>query len=235
MEREEKVEVSDLVLVLALLRSSDMVVEGRTRLQKMVYLLKNSFNVPFNFEFRMYFYGPYSDNLADSLQLLKSVELVEERMIEITRGIVQYNYRLTDAGQEFLNAYFPNVEKYQKIYDRITQGVNKMSRLPTSYLASISKRHYAGIEKAFYFFRSERTEDFTGEFAISLEQFIEKLKGIDLESLAFHFYRSDFEKWFLEVLKLDKLAEEMSRLRKKNPPKNDLRKLLCDMVLAKEN
>jgi hypothetical protein len=234
MEKGEKVKVSDLALVLALLRASDGVVEGRTRLQKMVYLLKNSFNIPFGFEFRMYFYGPYSDSLADALQLLKSVELVEENMVEIARGVVQYNYRLTDAGQEFLKSYFPNIEMYQKIYEKIKLGVKRMSNLPTSYLASVSKRHYAGIEKAFYFFRSERPDGFTGEFAVSLEQFIEKIKRIDLESLVFHFYRGDFEKWFLEVLKADKLAEEMNRLRRKNPPINELRKLLCDVVLASE-
>lgn len=235
MEREEKLKVSDLALVLALLRSSGGVIEGRTRLQKMVYLLKNSFNVPFGFEFRMYFYGPYSDSLADVLQLFKSVELIEENRVAIARGIVQYNYSLTDTGQEFLVTYFSNVERYREIYNKIEQGVKRMSNLPTSYLASVSKRHYTGIEKAFYFFRSDLPDDFTGEFAISLEQFAGKIKTIDLKILAFHFYRGDFEKWFSEVLKADKLAEKMRKLREENPTKKNLRNLLCDILLVKEN
>lgn len=230
---ERRRSVSDLALILALLYSSDRVIEGRTRFQKMVYLLKNSFDVPFGFEYRMYFYGPYSDSLADALQLLKAIEFVQEKKTKIARYVVQYNYEITDAGRDFLESYFSQTERNQQIYKNIRLGVQKMRNLPTSYLVSLSKRHYAGIEKAFYFFLSERSDAFTGEFAMSLEEFGEKIKRIRIEALAFHFYRGDFERWFSEVFNADKLAEQIENIRKANPPRDKLRDLLCDIILVK--
>jgi len=232
---ERKLEISDLVLTLAVLDTSGGEIEGRTRFQKMVYLLKNSFNAPFSFEFRTYFYGPYSVGLADGLQLLKSVEMIEEDRIEIARDVAQYNYRLTDSGRQFLRKYLPKKRGYERIHTQIEKGVRTMSTLPTGYLVSVSKKHYTTIEKAFYFRRSEKPDGFTGEFAISLEEFIKKVKTIDREILKFHFHRGDFEKWFSEVLKADKLAEKIERLRKENLPIDDSRRLLLEILLAKEN
>lgn len=110
-----------------------------------------------------------------------------------------------------------------------------MRNLPTSYLVSLSKKHYANIEKAFYFYLSERSDSFTGEFATSLEEFGEKIKKINIDALAFHFYRGDFERWFSEVFNADKLAEEIKNLRKTNPSKEKLRDLFCDIILVKRS
>jgi len=231
----EKGGVGDLALILALLRASNNVIEGRTRLQKMVYLLKNSFDIPFGFEFRMYFYGPYSENLADTLQLLKAVELVEEEKVKIAEDVIQYNYEITDIGQQFLETYLSKSAKNQETYDRIRLGVQKMLNLPTSYLVLLSKKHYAGVEKAFYFFMSDRSDSFTGEYALSLREFGEKIRRVNLESLVFHLYRGDFEKWFSEVLGADKLAEEIKKLRQKHPSRDHLREMFCDIVLVKES
>lgn len=232
----EKGEVGDFALILALLHSSAGI-EGRTRLQKMIYLLRNSFDVPFSFGFRMYFYGPYSESLAEAIQVLKAVELIEEEKVKISKDIVQYNYRINDAARDFVETHFLSVEaqKREEIYSTMKRGVEKMSHLPTKYLVSISKKHYAGVEKAFYFFLSERSDSFTGEFAMSLSDFCEKIKSVNHESLVFHFYRGDFEKWFSDVLEVATLSEELKRLRQKNPPPENLRDLLCDIVLTKKN
>jgi hypothetical protein len=65
-------------------------------------------------------------------------------------------------------------------------------------------------EKAFYFFTS--IGNYTGKSASSLEEFMEKLMEVNTKSLEFHFYREDFEKWFIEVLQDQELAEEFRKL-----------------------
>lgn len=65
-------------------------------------------------------------------------------------------------------------------------------------------------EKAFYFFTS--IGNYTGKSASSLEEFMEKLREVNAKSLEFHFYREDFEKWFIEVLQDKELAEEFRKL-----------------------
>jgi len=53
-------------------------------------------------------------------------------------------------------------------------------------------------ENAFYFFTS--IGNYTGENATSLEEFVNKVREVNLKSLEFHLYRGDFEKWVAEVL-----------------------------------
>ncbi|MCS7115473.1 MAG: DUF5752 family protein [Nitrososphaerota archaeon] len=65
-------------------------------------------------------------------------------------------------------------------------------------------------EKAFYFFTS--IGNYTGKSASSLSEFMEKINEVDVKSLEFHFYRKDFEKWFIEVLHDEVLAEEIKKL-----------------------
>lgn len=66
-------------------------------------------------------------------------------------------------------------------------------------------------EEAFYFFTS--IGNYTGQSAASLEEFLHKIKDIDIKSLEFHLFREDFEKWIDQTLGDDKLAGEIKILR----------------------
>lgn len=66
-------------------------------------------------------------------------------------------------------------------------------------------------EEAFYFFTS--IGNYTGESAASLEEFMNKIKEINMKSLEFHLYREDFEKWIAQTLGDAKLAAEIKGLR----------------------
>lgn len=81
-------------------------------------------------------------------------------------------------------------------------------------------------EKAFYFFTS--IGNYTGEKAHSLEEFLEKVKEIDIKSLEFHLYRGDFEKWIREVLGIKELAEKMDEIQKLNLRGETLRTLIYE-------
>lgn len=65
---------------------------GKTKLHKLVYLIKEIGKVPVGFNFRFYNYGPYSDNLAETLDFVTSLQGVKMKydatvnMYEISAG-----------------------------------------------------------------------------------------------------------------------------------------------------
>lgn len=76
-------------------------------------------------------------------------------------------------------------------------------------------------ENAFYFFTS--IGNYTGVSAASLEEFIEKIKEVNIKSLEFHLYRGDFQKWVDETLEDRELAEKIGSLQLLKPVGNTLR------------
>ncbi len=50
---------------------------GKTALQKLVYILDASFGVRLDYEFTLYTYGPYSQELASDLEIVASIGGVE--------------------------------------------------------------------------------------------------------------------------------------------------------------
>ncbi len=66
-------------------------------------------------------------------------------------------------------------------------------------------------EEAFYFFTS--IGNYTGQCASSLDEFLLKIKDINVKSLEFHLYREDFERWVSMILGDVKLAGEIKVLR----------------------
>ena len=83
-------------------------------------------------------------------------------------------------------------------------------------------------ENAFYFFTS--IGNYTGEKASSLEEFVNKIKEVNVKSLEFHLYRGDLEKWVVEVLEDRKLAEEIKSLQDVKPAGDALRDQLYIIV-----
>jgi hypothetical protein len=80
-----------------------------------------------------------------------------------------------------------------------------MSVSPSKILRNVSR------EEAFYFFTS--IGNYTGQSATSLDEFLLKIKDINVKSLEFHLYREDFERWIALTLGDVRLAEEITGLR----------------------
>lgn len=83
-------------------------------------------------------------------------------------------------------------------------------------------------EEAFYFFTS--IGNYTGQSAASLDEFLQKIKDIDIKSLEFHLFREDFEKWIAQTLGDNRLAEEIKVLRGQKVVGNALRDRLYFIV-----
>ena len=83
-------------------------------------------------------------------------------------------------------------------------------------------------EEAFYFFTS--IGNYTGHSAASLDEFLMKIKDIDLKSLEFHLFREDFEKWIAQTLGDIRLSDDIRSLRIQKVVGNALRDRLYLIV-----
>jgi hypothetical protein len=63
-----------------------------------------------------------------------------------------------------------------------------------------------------HFFRG--LGDSTGKVAISLTDFVEKMRSVDIRSVNFHFKRQDFAKWVGDIIGDSELSRRISRIRK---------------------
>jgi len=91
-------------------------------------------------------------------------------------------------------------------------------------------RESVETEKAFFFRLSSGAS--IGEKATTLEEFANKVKEVDFESLEFHFVRGDFERWVADVIGDSKLAEQIRKLREENHIDSTLRDRLYKTILA---
>ena len=99
---------------------------------------------------------------------------------------------------------------------------SEVSVAPSRTLKTVSK------EEAFYFFSS--IGEYTGQSATSLDEFLLKIKNIDVKSLMFHLYREDFERWVALTFGDAKLAQEIKGLRDIKVAENAIRDRLYFIV-----
>ncbi len=57
----------------------------------------------------------------------------------------------------------------------------------------------------------------------SLEEFVTKIKEVDVKSLEFHLYRGDLEKWVADVLEDPSLAQAIRSIQNFKPVGDSLR------------
>jgi len=108
-------------------------VEGRTRLQKMIYLLKERGMLDFTYNFIPYFFGPYSSDLQNDVNLLASLGL-----INVKKHDFFYTHVLSDNGKKMAS----KIEKgFGADLTRVRNEVNMIASQSTSSLIEESKKH----------------------------------------------------------------------------------------------
>jgi uncharacterized protein YwgA len=97
---------------------------GRTRLQKIFFLLKRKYNIPINLEFKPYFYGPYSEELAHDIQVLRGFGIVEEKVVPVN-DYVEFVYELTEKGEKLLKNCLAttNIRNYTKKFQNMWNSI----------------------------------------------------------------------------------------------------------------
>lgn len=131
---------------------------GRTAIQKLIYFEMVLGLVDANY--RPHYYGPYSSEVAGTIQELAALGFVEEKIeTRETTGYTvsdewkRYCYKLTDDGFDFLEAV---KKEDSENYDRISKIVEKCggrSKLNPQILSWAAKVHYIASheEKAMEF------------------------------------------------------------------------------------
>src|SRR6266566_860880 len=85
-------------LVLRLLNELDTV-EGRTMMQKIVFIIKAKFGQFRDYGFSIHYYGAFSRDLAEDLDTLRLRGLIEEVPIPL-QDFVRYDIKLSKAGKK---------------------------------------------------------------------------------------------------------------------------------------
>jgi len=116
---------SDYVLLALLDRLGG--VQGRKKLQKLVYIAKLD-GLPLEDDFFFHYYGPYSSGLASRVdQLVESEQLAETtRALAVAEG-VEYGYQANDAAREFLESIRPSVPK--EFGEAMERGIGRAAAL----------------------------------------------------------------------------------------------------------
>jgi hypothetical protein len=81
--------------------------------------------------------------------------------------------------------------------------------------------------KPFYFFNT--IGDYSGILAISLTEFLEAIRKVKIESIEFHLYRDDFQKWITDMNQ-KKLVNELNKIKKSKLKEEKLRKQIITTV-----
>ena len=132
-------QLSDLFFLLHVIRETGLV-NGRTRLQKTIYLLRERYHIPFRFHFKPYFYGPYSEDLADAVENLVALGMIEENRRYFDEDVIEYSYKLTKRGIDFLNTNF-TTENTRKppIGANLSRGIRELNDFLTPALVATAK------------------------------------------------------------------------------------------------
>lgn len=114
---------------------------GKTKLHKLVYLIKEIGKVPVGFNFRFYNYGPYSDNLAETLDFVTSLRGVNMQydtfanMYEISPG---------ENADKLVEKAEPEMRANREIIDQILAAYGKKTAKELELLTTIifANRNY---------------------------------------------------------------------------------------------
>jgi hypothetical protein len=145
--RRRTVRLSELILALVEEHGAKGCV-GRTRVQKEIYFLQQRMSIEVSYT--PYYYGPYSFDVASTLESLVAEGLLQEdvspRKSEGPFEGHSYFYKLTDDGKVLVKAWKAvNRDAYEKLRQAfVGLALNKQS---IATLAVASKVHYA-IAKA---------------------------------------------------------------------------------------
>lgn len=106
----DKYELAKLIQWAGTLRS-------RKKMQKVVYLLQAA-GCPFDADYGLHHYGPYSSDVAQTTDVMVQVGLLEEEAVDSGAG-KQFNYQLTDKAQESV-ADFEKTDAGKKAAHRLS-------------------------------------------------------------------------------------------------------------------
>ena len=106
---------------------------GKIQLQKMVYFMQEAFGVPTKYSFKMYHYGPYSEELDTDTSLLKLIGSVS-----VDRDAGGYGFHITPNGEP-AEGWESATDAYD---DKINKAIEVLGNKPATQLELLASIHF---------------------------------------------------------------------------------------------
>ncbi len=172
------------------LHASGDTIQGRTKLQKVVYFVGTLTGVVDDLGYRAHYYGPYSGEVAGAVHELRGLGFLEQRVS--STGVIdpkgfevsRYDYELTPAGKQIAEE---KAKKQHAMWERIKTAVEKLKKARAGDYVKLSI-----AAKAYYILRErngratpEELQKLTAVFGwkVSPQQILEAatlLEALDL-------------------------------------------------------
>jgi len=107
-------------------------IDGRKRLQKIVFMLQENFKTEFNYTFTSYLYGPYSPQLQNDLDILAQTGYLRETRLPPT-----YCYKITDRGRKMARKIEKELGK--RMVAEFYRFIDELNSVSTEELVANSK------------------------------------------------------------------------------------------------
>jgi len=121
-------------------------IHGRTRLQKLIFLVQDiaatEETSSSNFGFELYRYGPYSRELSTQLNVLVSKGYLRMDPEPTISGHARYCYSLTPEGKTLLNDMKNQGMFDHKLQDVISKVSDKYGELKLPKLVRVAYKHF---------------------------------------------------------------------------------------------
>jgi len=133
--------VKDLLPLSLLYAAEDQQIQGRTKMQKLVFLAQQEIDADsgteVEFEFEPYKYGPFSKELIETLETFDEKGVINRRTEYTFDGTKKYIYTLTPEGKnsfEYNLKHSPDSQTIQEILEESEDVVETYGRWSISKL-----------------------------------------------------------------------------------------------------
>lgn len=134
------------LLPLALLYIGGDSIQGATRFQKLVFLAQEETNLDDIFEFEPDKYGPFSAELAQTLDVLEQNGFIKKDVETNISGQERYDYRLTPRGHNAASNMVDD-QKYEKLLEEGKKIKERHNRKSLDTLLKYVYRKYPDMTK----------------------------------------------------------------------------------------
>ena len=134
------------ILVPLLLASALGEIHGRTRVQKLVFLVQQYASSQHaqssKYDFQLYHYGPYSRELSTELDNLVSKGYLSMDPENTVGGHTRYAYRLTADGETLVGQMKNHGVLDQKLLEVVSEVSNKYGEMKLPKLVRVAYKHF---------------------------------------------------------------------------------------------
>lgn len=154
--------------------------EGRKKLQKAIYLAKEHGFPGLQERFDFHWYGPYSEMLANKIQELVQLGVLNEK--EVSHNYRTYAYEITESAVEYFHKQIEHAQKYQSLITHIVKEDARLLELTSSlhyFIANGYDREKAEREVK----RVKPEKNYSSDEIQQAWSFLDELKNIEIRVL----------------------------------------------------